>query len=142
VAIKTVEQAIADKAYEFGFIVPQPATVHTGKKVAIIGSGPSGLAAAQQLGRAGHEVHVYERETKPGGLLRYGIPDFKMEKHHIDRRVKQMEGRRDLHVQRQCRRHQGRDIVCGFDAVSTAVRNPRDAYSGVVSLAFMTRCLI
>jgi len=92
VAIKTVEQAIADKAYELGFIVPKPATVHTGKKVAIIGSGPSGLAAAQQLGRAGHEVHVYERETKAGGLLRYGIPDFKMEKNFIDRRVEQIKG--------------------------------------------------
>ena len=92
VAIKTVEQAIADKAYELGFIVPQPATIHTGKKVAIIGSGPSGLAAAQQLGRAGHEVHVFERETKAGGLLRYGIPDFKMEKNFIDRRVEQMKG--------------------------------------------------
>ena len=92
VAIKTVEQAIADKAYELGFIVPKPATVHTGKKVAIIGSGPAGLAAAQQLGRAGHEVHVYERESKAGGLLRYGIPDFKMEKNFIDRRVEQIKG--------------------------------------------------
>ena len=92
VAIKTVEQAIADKAYELGFIVPQPATIHTGRRVAVIGSGPSGLAAAQQLGRAGHEVHVYERESKPGGLLRYGIPDFKMEKNFIDRRVEQIKG--------------------------------------------------
>lgn len=92
VAIKTVEQAIADKAYEMGFIVPQPVTRKTGKKVAIIGSGPAGMAAAQQLGRAGHDVHVYERESRPGGLLRYGIPDFKMEKHFIDRRVEQMEG--------------------------------------------------
>ena len=92
VTIKTVEQAIADKAYEMGFIVPQPVTTKTGKKVAIIGSGPAGMAAAQQLGRVGHEVHVYERESRPGGLLRYGIPDFKMEKHFIDRRVEQMEG--------------------------------------------------
>jgi glutamate synthase (NADPH/NADH) small chain len=92
VTIKTIEQAIADKAYEMGFIVPQPATVHTGKRVAIIGSGPAGMAAAQQLARAGHEVHVYERESKPGGLLRYGIPDFKMEKNFIDRRVEQMQG--------------------------------------------------
>ncbi|KGF69571.1 glutamate synthase [Hoeflea sp. BAL378] len=92
VAIKTVEQAIADKAYELGFVVPQAVTTKTGKKVAIIGSGPAGMAAAQQLGRAGHEVHVYERESRPGGLLRYGIPDFKMEKHFIDRRVEQMQG--------------------------------------------------
>ncbi|MCC6204016.1 MAG: glutamate synthase subunit beta [Hyphomicrobiales bacterium] len=92
VAIKTVEQAIADKAYETGFIRPQPAAVKTGKSVAIIGSGPAGLAAAQQLGRAGHDVHVYERESKPGGLLRFGIPDFKMEKHTIDARVAQMQG--------------------------------------------------
>jgi glutamate synthase (NADPH) small chain len=92
VTIKTIEQAIADKAYERGFIVPQPSPRKTGKRVAVIGSGPAGMAAAQQLGRAGHEVHVYEREDKPGGLLRYGIPDFKMEKHFIDRRVEQMEG--------------------------------------------------
>ncbi|GAB5463480.1 glutamate synthase subunit beta [Hoeflea alexandrii] len=92
VTIKTVEQAIADKAYEMGFIVPQPVTAKTGKKVAVIGSGPAGMAAAQQLGRVGHEVHVYERESRPGGLLRYGIPDFKMEKHFIDRRIEQMEG--------------------------------------------------
>ncbi|MBL0372500.1 glutamate synthase subunit beta [Rhizobium sp. KVB221] len=92
VAIKTVEQAIADKAYEMGYIVPQPATVKSGKSVAVIGSGPAGMAAAQQLARAGHNVSVYERESRPGGLLRYGIPDFKMEKNFIDRRVEQMKG--------------------------------------------------
>lgn len=92
VAIKTVEQAIADKAYESGFVRPYPPEHKTGKTVAIIGSGPAGMAAAQQLGRAGHQVHVYERESKPGGLMRYGIPDFKIEKHYIDRRVEQMEG--------------------------------------------------
>jgi len=92
VAIKTVEQAIADKAYALGLIKPQPAAEKTDKKIAIIGSGPAGLAAAQQLARVGHEVHVYERETRAGGLLRYGIPDFKMEKHYIDVRVEQMEG--------------------------------------------------
>ncbi len=91
VAIKTIEQAIADKAWDMGWIKPEPPERLTGKRVAVIGSGPAGLAAAQQLARVGHEVHVFEREAKPGGLLRYGIPDFKMEKYHIDRRVKQME---------------------------------------------------
>lgn len=92
VAIKTIEQAIADRAWNMGWVKPEPAEHKTGKKVAVIGSGPAGLAAAQQLARVGHEVHVFEREPKAGGLLRYGIPDFKMEKRHIDRRVKQMEG--------------------------------------------------
>lgn len=91
VAIKTIEQAIGDKAIANGWARPQVAETKTGKKVAIVGSGPAGLAAAQQLARVGHEVHVYEREPKAGGLLRYGIPDFKMEKHHIDFRQAQME---------------------------------------------------
>jgi glutamate synthase (NADPH) small chain len=91
VAIKTIEQAIADKAWSMGWIKPEIAEVSTDKRIAVIGSGPAGLAAAQQLARVGHEVHVFERQAKPGGLLRYGIPDFKMEKLHIDRRVKQME---------------------------------------------------
>ncbi|WP_424983617.1 glutamate synthase subunit beta [Maritalea sp. S77] len=91
VTIKTIEQTIADRAIRNGWLKPQIAEKKTGKKVAIIGSGPAGMAAAQQLARAGHEVHVYEREAKAGGLLRYGIPDFKMEKHHIDWRVEQME---------------------------------------------------
>ncbi|MBM6594919.1 glutamate synthase subunit beta [Microvirga pudoricolor] len=91
VAIKTIEQAIADKAWEMGLIKPEPSDVSTGRRVAVIGAGPAGLAAAQQLARVGHDVHVFERQAKPGGLLRYGIPDFKMEKYHIDRRVKQME---------------------------------------------------
>jgi glutamate synthase (NADPH/NADH) small chain len=92
VAIKTVEQAIADKAYELGFVRPQPAAAKTGKSVGVIGSGPAGMAAAQQLARVGHDVHVYERESRAGGLMRFGIPDFKMEKKYIDARVKQMEG--------------------------------------------------
>ena len=91
VAIKTIEQAIADKAIRNGWIKPQPSATRTGKSVGIVGSGPAGLAAAQQLARAGHEVHLYEREPKAGGLLRYGIPDFKMEKDHIDFRVAQMQ---------------------------------------------------
>ena len=91
VTIKTIECAIVDRAWAEGWIVPEPAATRTGKKVAVVGSGPAGLACAQQLARAGHDVHVYEKNAKPGGLLRYGIPDFKMEKRHIDRRVRQME---------------------------------------------------
>src|SRR5262252_1071589 len=91
VSIKTIECAIADKAFEQGWIEPEPPAVKTGKRVAIVGSGPAGLACAQQLARVGHDVHVYEKLAKAGGLLRYGIPDFKMEKHHVDRRIAQME---------------------------------------------------
>jgi glutamate synthase (NADPH/NADH) small chain len=91
VGIKSIEHFIVDKAWENGWIVPQPAPVKTGKKVAIIGGGPAGLAAAQQLARAGHDVTVFEKNDRVGGLLRYGIPDFKMEKSHIDRRVQQMQ---------------------------------------------------
>ncbi|MCZ8185328.1 MAG: glutamate synthase subunit beta [Beijerinckiaceae bacterium] len=90
VTIKTIEQAIADNGWKNGWIRPEAPEKLTGKRVAVIGSGPAGLAAAQQLARVGHEVHVFEREPRAGGLLRYGIPDFKMEKHHIDRRVAQM----------------------------------------------------
>ena len=91
VGIKSIEHAIIDKAWEKGWVKPQPAAQKTGKKVAIVGSGPAGLAAAQQLARAGHKVTVFEKNDRVGGLLRYGIPDFKMEKHLIDRRVAQME---------------------------------------------------
>ena len=91
VTIKTIECAIVDRGWEEGWIVPEPASRRTGKSVAVVGAGPSGLACAQQLARAGHDVHVYERNAKVGGLLRYGIPDFKLEKHHLDRRVAQME---------------------------------------------------
>ncbi len=91
VGIKSIEHAIIDRAWAEGWVVPRPARVRTGKTVAVVGSGPAGLAAAQQLARAGHGVTVFERNDAVGGLLRYGIPDFKMEKLHIDRRVAQME---------------------------------------------------
>jgi glutamate synthase (NADPH/NADH) small chain len=90
VTIKSIEQAIVDKAYAEGWIGPQVAQRKTGKRVAVVGSGPAGLACAQQLARAGHDVTLFEKSDRVGGLLRYGIPDFKMEKHLIDRRVEQM----------------------------------------------------
>jgi glutamate synthase (NADPH/NADH) small chain len=91
VTIKTIECAIADRAIAEGWVRPEPAAFKTGKKIAVVGSGPAGLACAQQLARVGHEVHVYEKHAKAGGLLRYGIPDFKMDRIHVDRRVAQME---------------------------------------------------
>jgi glutamate synthase (NADPH/NADH) small chain len=90
VAIKRVEQAIADRSWERGVVEPRPSTVSSGRKVAVVGSGPAGLAAAQQLTRAGHEVTVFERDDRLGGLLRYGIPEFKMEKSVLDRRLSQL----------------------------------------------------
>ena len=91
VGIKSIEHAIIDRAWQEGWVLPQPPKHKTGKKVAVIGSGPAGLAAAQQLARVGHDVTVFEKNSRIGGLLRYGIPDFKMEKSHIDRRVEQMK---------------------------------------------------
>ncbi|MGJ5815160.1 glutamate synthase subunit beta [Paludibaculum fermentans] len=91
VSIKTIERAIIDHAWQEGWIKPETPTERTGKRVAVVGSGPAGLAAAQQLARAGHLVTVFEKADRIGGLLRYGIPDFKMEKHHIDRRMEQMK---------------------------------------------------
>ncbi|WP_334134497.1 glutamate synthase subunit beta [Tepidimonas sp.] len=90
VGIKSIEHAIIDRAWAEGWVVPQPPQVKTGKRVAIVGSGPAGLAAAQQLARAGHDVTVFEKNDRVGGLLRYGIPDFKLEKWLIDRRIEQM----------------------------------------------------
>ncbi|CAN7411221.1 glutamate synthase subunit beta [Pseudorhodoferax sp. LjRoot39] len=91
IGIKSIEHAIIDKAWEEGWVTPRPAKHKTGKKVAVVGSGPAGLAAAQQLARAGHDVTLFEKNDRVGGLLRYGIPDFKMEKSHIDRRVEQLQ---------------------------------------------------
>jgi glutamate synthase (NADPH/NADH) small chain len=91
VGIKSIEHAIIDRGWAEGWVKPQPAAHKTGKKVAVIGAGPAGMAAAQQLARVGHAVTVFEKNDRVGGLLRYGIPDFKMEKSHIDRRVEQMQ---------------------------------------------------
>ncbi|MEJ7138289.1 glutamate synthase subunit beta [Amphibiibacter pelophylacis] len=91
VGIKSIEHAIIDRGWEEGWITPQVPAVKTGRKVAVVGSGPAGLAAAQQLARAGHSVTVFEKNSRIGGLLRYGIPDFKLEKSHIDRRIAQMQ---------------------------------------------------
>jgi glutamate synthase (NADPH/NADH) small chain len=130
VTIKTIECAIIDKGWENNWISPQPARHRTGKRVAIVGSGPAGLACAQQLARAGHGVEVFEKQDRIGGLLRYGIPDFKMEKHGIDRRIAQMlaEG-----VTFHTGMHIGvtlpaRKLLDEFDAVALAggAEQPRD----------------
>ncbi|WP_293600327.1 FAD-dependent oxidoreductase, partial [Polynucleobacter sp. 39-46-10] len=91
VGIKSIEHAIIDKGWENGWVKPQPSKTKTGKKVAVVGGGPAGMATAQQLARVGHDVTVFEKNDRVGGLLRYGIPDFKMEKWLIDRRVEQMQ---------------------------------------------------
>lgn len=130
VGIKSIEHAIIDKAWENDWVTPLIATHQTGKKVAVVGSGPAGLATAQQLARVGHSVVVLEKNDRIGGLLRYGIPDFKMEKTHIDRRVKQMtaEG-----VEFRVNQHVGENVqadalLAEFDAVVLAggAEHPRD----------------
>lgn len=119
VMIKHIEYQIVERGFEEGWIVPQPAKVRTGKRVAVIGSGPAGLAAAQNLARAGHDVMVIEKDERPGGLLRYGIPDFKLHKGVIDRRLDQM---RAEGVQFQCGVTAGEDI---------SVRYLRKRFDGV-----------
>jgi glutamate synthase (NADPH/NADH) small chain len=130
VTIKQIEKSIVDRAFEEGFIKPEPATIRTGKRVAIAGSGPAGLAAAQQLARAGHDVTVFEKSDRIGGLLRYGIPNFKMEKRLIDRRLEQL---RAEGVKFQTNAHVGanvpvKDLVKEFDALLLAggAEQPRD----------------
>lgn len=130
VGIKSIEHAIIDKAWENGWVTPQIPAQKTGKKVAIVGSGPAGLAAAQQLARVGHTVVVLEKESRIGGLLRYGIPDFKFEKSHIDRRMEQM---RAEGVEFRTGQHVGEnvsadDLLKEYDAVILAggAEHPRD----------------
>ena len=130
VTIKTIENAIADRAWAEGWIKPERPARMTGKSVAVVGSGPAGLACAQQLARAGHAVTVFEKNGKPGGLLRYGIPDFKLDKQNVDRRVTQMT---DEGVTFRCGVNVGidmpaKDLLDGFDAVVLAggAEKPRD----------------
>jgi glutamate synthase (NADPH) small chain len=122
VTIKLIEQSIIDKAFQEGWIQPAPPEKRTGKKVAVVGSGPGGLAAADQLNKAGHFVTVFERDNRPGGLLIYGIPDFKMDKSVVDRRIKIMEAEG---VTFRCRVNVGRDVSLAslrndFDAIVLA----------------------
>jgi glutamate synthase (NADPH/NADH) small chain len=122
VTIKQIEKTIIDRAFDEGWIIPEPAAVPSGKRVAVVGSGPAGLAAAQQLARAGHAVTVFEKADRIGGLLRYGIPSFKMEKHLIDRRLEQMRGEG---VQFETNAHVGgnvpvEDLRREFDAILLA----------------------
>ncbi len=130
VGIKSIEHAIIDKGWEMGWVVPQPPKKKTGKRVAIVGSGPAGLAAAQQLARVGHDVIVFEKADRIGGLLRYGIPDFKMEKTHIDLRIAQMQAEG---VQFRVKQNIGVDtpadvLMQDFDAIvlSGGAELPRD----------------
>ena len=130
VTIKQIEKAIVERAFQEGWVVPEPPEQRTGKRVAVVGSGPAGLAASQQLNRAGHDVTLFEKNDRIGGLMRYGIPDFKMEKRYLDRRLQQMteEG-----VRFQTRAHVGHNVLVEdlrkeFDAIllSGGAESPRD----------------
>ncbi|MGC1816514.1 MAG: glutamate synthase subunit beta [Casimicrobiaceae bacterium] len=130
VGIKSIEHFIIDKGWEEGWVVPQPPAHKTGRRVAVIGSGPAGLACAQQLARAGHDVAVFEKSDRIGGLLRYGIPDFKMEKHLIDRRMAQMsiEGVEFRPNSRIGGNVDARELLAEYDAIVLAggAEKPRD----------------
>ncbi|HTE14864.1 MAG TPA: glutamate synthase subunit beta [Burkholderiales bacterium] len=130
VGIKSIEHAIIDKGWENGWVVPQPPPQKTGKRVAVVGSGPAGMACAQQLARVGHDVVLFEKNDRIGGLLRYGIPDFKMEKHFIDRRVEQMnaEGVEFRVNQNVGGNVSAKQLLAEFDAVvlSGGAEMPRD----------------
>jgi glutamate synthase (NADPH/NADH) small chain len=120
VAIKQIEMTIADRAFDEGWVVPEPPAVRTGKRVAVVGSGPAGLAAAQQLNRAGHLVTVFERADRPGGLLMYGIPDFKLEKRRVWRRIEQLEA-------------EGVEFRCGVDVgADISAQHLREEYDAIV----------
>jgi glutamate synthase (NADPH) small chain len=120
VTIKQVEVEIIDRAFASGWVVPRPPAARSGRSAAVIGSGPAGLAAAQQLSRAGHQVTVFERDDAPGGLLRYGIPEFKLEKRHLDRRLDQM-------------RAEGTEFRCGVEAgTDVSAETLRASYDAIV----------
>ncbi|MFM8636019.1 MAG: glutamate synthase subunit beta [Planctomycetia bacterium] len=120
VAIKSIEMSIADRAFDEGWVIPEPPVVRSGKRVAVVGSGPAGLAAAQQLNRAGHLVTLFERADRPGGLLMYGIPDFKLEKWRVWRRIRQME-------------EEGVEFRCGVNVgTDVSTQTLRDEYDAIV----------
>jgi glutamate synthase (NADPH) small chain len=151
VTIKQIEATIIERAWQEGWIHPQPPEKKTGKKVAVIGSGPAGLAAAQQLARVGHDVTVYERDSKPGGLLRFGIPEFKMEKKHVDRRIVQMEAEGvkfvcDAHVGKnvdidEIRKTHDAVILCGGACQPRDLKVPGRELKGVhFAMEYLPQC--